>query len=246
MQLVRFRLGIGAILLPFVVAMPTGYVLAANCGSQLAAVVAGVVWPFSPPIAGDDVAKLIADEVATPAVQVHDAEDDDDAPTLTDNPKSNKRRMRATKDGHASSSQLPSIHINSDAVLKIANSGRRPTGKPVTADGERPAGVQVFGADSLGVGVRDGDVITRVSGVAVTSVGQVISLVIAARGARQRIISAQVFRGKRSYVLTVEQPYLPQAEPPAIPDAGVGSSDGVSAALEQGSPTTPAIVREFG
>lgn len=130
--------------------------------------------------------------------------------------KGKSARGRTTPSGRI----LPTLRVSRAVVLKWAQAGTRPTGRPVSAAGQRPAGIQVFGASALGIGVRDGDVLTLVNGVPVTSVGQVVGLVIAARGARQPQISGQLWRGQRHYTLVVEQPYLqPNAEGPSAPAA---------------------------
>ncbi|HEY5955205.1 MAG TPA: hypothetical protein VIV60_01580, partial [Polyangiaceae bacterium] len=149
----------------------------------------------------------VLEEVADAAGEL----DTDPRLTVPDRSTSQRKRPSHQVRIPATAKPLPALYVAADTVLRIANSGQRPNGKPVTADRNRPAGVQVFGASALGIGVRDGDVITRVSGVAVTSPNQIIALVIAARGARAKAISAQVYRGQRSYTLTVEQPYLASA-----------------------------------
>jgi hypothetical protein len=216
-------LGIGAVFVPFGLVASAEFVLAASYAAHLSEIVADVVSPFAL-ASGHDGSVPMSDEIPTPAVFVPDEFEPE---VLANPPPATKKRGKIDPGNPAKPAALPAIYVTAQAVLRIANSGRRPSGKSVTAQGRRPAGVQVFGASSLGVGVRDGDVITRVSAVPVTSASQVIALVIAARGARQSAISAEVYRGQRSYTLTVEQPYPPGADDPPKGDAGVQTSDTV-------------------
>jgi hypothetical protein len=211
---VSLRFGFGIVLLPLGLAISTEYVGAARCAVHLSDVVADVVRPFGLSPLEIEIART-AEELPAPAAYVPD---DFEPEALARSPTGNKKGTKARASNPPG--VLPAIYVTAETVLRIANSGQRPSGKPVTASGHRPAGVQVFGATCLGLGVRDGDIITRVSGVEVKSPGQVIALVIAARGARQQVIGAELYRGQRSYTLTVEQPYPNGAEPPTDVDAG--------------------------
>jgi hypothetical protein len=104
-------------------------------------------------------------------------------------------------------STLRSLYIDAATVLCISQSGVQPTGIPVAAKGRRPAGIAVQGASAVGIGVRDGDVLTEVLGQPVRSAAQVIAVVIAARGANRPAIAGTLWRGTRSYSVVVEQPY---------------------------------------
>jgi len=222
---VRLSFGIGIIFVPFALVLSAEYGVAASYASQLSDVAVGLVMPFgmSLPLGG---ATLDADNIPTPAVVVLEETDVDahlELGALWQSGKAATKSRDRGKSKPPTAHELPAILVRADTVLRLANGSRRPTGKSVTADGRRPAGVQVFGASSLGVGVRDGDVITRVSGVPVTSPSQIIALVIAARGARQLAVSAQLYRGQRSYTLTVEQPYLKGGDPPVPEDPPAGA-----------------------
>ena len=61
---------------------------------------------------------------------------------------------------------------------------------------------------ALGVGVRDGDVLTHAGGRPATSRADVVGMVIAARGAHQREIGGRFCRAGEVFNLIVEQPYL--------------------------------------
>jgi hypothetical protein len=66
----------------------------------------------------------------------------------------------------------------------------------------------LLGVSGLGVGLRDGDILTHALGQPATSEGGVISAVVAARGARQAKLSGRVWRAGRTLSLVVEQPYV--------------------------------------
>jgi hypothetical protein len=123
-------------------------------------------------------------------------------------------RARARSGGRGSESRgrgrLPGVRIQAERVLRLAMGGARPRGIPVPAGYGHPAGIAVFGASNLGIGVKDGDVLAQVDGMAVTEEAEVVTLILSARGARARSTSGILWRGTRSYALVVEQPY-PQA-----------------------------------
>jgi S1-C subfamily serine protease len=102
------------------------------------------------------------------------------------------------------------VFVPASAVLNLARVGVLPQAAPVPAAGARPAGLKLSGVGGLGLGMRDGDVLTRVAGTPVASVSQVVGLVIQAREKRARHISAEFFRDGSRWSLTVEQPYLQQ------------------------------------
>ncbi len=105
------------------------------------------------------------------------------------------------------------LYVRAQTVLEIANSGARPGGIFVAAEGERPAGLMLLGVSGLGIGLREGDILTHAAGQPATSEGQVVSLVLSARGARQARIGGRIWRKGASFPLVVEQPYLsPGAE----------------------------------
>lgn len=119
-------------------------------------------------------------------------------------------------DGHvASPRKRPSprgrgIFVSADRVLAIARSGARPSGIAVAASGSRPAGLMLTGVGGLGVGLRDGDILTHALGQPAVSESAVVGAVIRARGARQSQLSGRVWREGRSFSLVVAQPYLEQ------------------------------------
>lgn len=114
--------------------------------------------------------------------------------------------MRPRKSAR-SAALLPSISIDADTVLCIAEKGFAPTAKPVSPKGKRPAGIAVYGVSALGLGVLDGDVLTEVLGQPVRSQAQVVALVMVARGANKSTISGTLWRGMRAYSVSVQQPY---------------------------------------
>ncbi len=103
------------------------------------------------------------------------------------------------------------VHVPAAVVLALADHGARPRGVYVPSDGVRPGGMLLSGVSALGIGVRDGDVLTRVAGVPARSAGDVVSAVVAARGRMAPAVSGVFWRGHVPYRLVVDQPYVPNA-----------------------------------
>lgn len=102
---------------------------------------------------------------------------------------------------------LPGLRVSKAVVLSLAERRVRPSGKPVAAQGNRPAGIALSGVGALGLGVLDGDVLTEVEGQPARAAGQVIEAILRARGRRAATISGVLYRGQERFVLVVEQPY---------------------------------------
>jgi hypothetical protein len=102
----------------------------------------------------------------------------------------------------------PVIFVSRSAVLGLAASGARPHGAPAPATAARPAGLRLLGVGGLGIGLCDGDVLTRAVGQPALSTGAVIQAVLAARAHHAPVLEGEFWRGDRRYVLRVEQPYL--------------------------------------
>lgn len=99
------------------------------------------------------------------------------------------------------------IRVRAGAVLRLANSGARPGGVPVSARGDRPAGLALTGVGGLGIGLVDGDVLTHAAGRPALSPGDVIGVVIGSRAAQAPEIWGRFWRNGESWNLVVEQPY---------------------------------------
>ena len=99
------------------------------------------------------------------------------------------------------------IRVSAATVLRLANRGVRPSGSAVAANADRPAGLVLQGVSGLGVGLRDGDVLTQVAGAPASSTGAVIGAVLAARQRRAPAMSGVVYRGADKIALYVEMPY---------------------------------------
>lgn len=99
------------------------------------------------------------------------------------------------------------LHVKAATVLRLANRGARPSGVPVPAAGDRPAGLALQGVGGLGVGLRDGDVLTQVAGAPASSTGAVVGAVLAARQRRAPAMSGVVYRGQEKIAIYVEMPY---------------------------------------
>jgi hypothetical protein len=70
----------------------------------------------------------------------------------------------------------------------------------------------------LGVGLRDGDVLTEAAGTPALSPGDVISTVLAARGRSAREVSGVFWRDGEPWFLVVEQPYPTAERRGLVPD----------------------------
>jgi hypothetical protein len=115
------------------------------------------------------------------------------------------------------SNKVNGIFISRGTVLRLANGAAMPRGALVPAVGGRPAGLRLSGVSALGIGMRDGDVLTQVLGASVASAGDVIQRVIAARARHARDISGEFWRDGVRWSLVVEQPYVDEPAPPAAP-----------------------------
>jgi S1-C subfamily serine protease len=83
----------------------------------------------------------------------------------------------------------------------------------VPSKGARPAGIALRGIGRLGIGLRDGDVLTHVSGRRVKTSEDVVTLVLGLRGRQVARINAVFWRAGKPWRLIVEQPYLQGVEP---------------------------------
>ena len=100
------------------------------------------------------------------------------------------------------------VFVSASKVLELARQGARPSGIAVARSGTRPAGLLLVGVSGLGVGLKDGDILTQALGRPAVSESTVVGAVIQARGARQPQLSGQIWRDGRTFPLIVVQPYL--------------------------------------
>jgi hypothetical protein len=124
------------------------------------------------------------------------------------------------------------VYVDARTVLRLSRRGIVPAGSPVRATSSRPAGLALAGVSALGVGLSDGDVLVEVEGSPVRTEGQVIGMVIAARGRRVPHLSAIFFRGAEPMWLTVEMPYI-------VPRPAPASSVAQSTQVHTSPDTTP-------
>jgi hypothetical protein len=102
------------------------------------------------------------------------------------------------------------LFVSADTVLKVASKKVQLRGVPVAREGTRPAGLRLVGVSALGVGLLDGDVLTRALGRPVLSRSEVVSAVLSARARQERVLEGEFYRGTERWVLRVEQPYPPE------------------------------------
>jgi hypothetical protein len=120
-----------------------------------------------------------------------------------------KRKPRRRKvAGRVDRTMPSSLSVRAATVLRLAESGARPSGVPVPASGVCPAGIALAGVSGLGLGLRDGDVLVRAAGMPARDPAAVINAVVSSRGARVPVISGQICREGALISLVVEQPYL--------------------------------------
>jgi hypothetical protein len=114
--------------------------------------------------------------------------------------------------------EAPTAHtvfVSEHTVLRLARAGIVPSGRPIAARGTRPAGIELSGVAPLGIGLREGDVLTEVTGRAVQTEDQVVGIILGALARQVRSISGVFFRGGVRWSLVVEVPLaeLPKDAP---------------------------------
>jgi len=135
----------------------------------------------------------------------------------------------------------PVVFVSQEQVLRLASTRARPHGAPVPASGARPAGLKLAGVAALGIGMQDGDVLTRAVGQPALSSGAVIQAVLSARARRAPVLEGEFWRGNQRWLIRVEQPYLPErhaVETPVSPvEAPTEAVVGPRLTLRDPSPT---------
>jgi hypothetical protein len=163
-----------------------------------------------------------ADEAAVLPAEPVSSRDTGPAPVLAAKPTAaTKVAPRRVANRGAERAPERGLRVSAQVVLRLARSGVRPSGTLVKASQACPAGLRLSGVGGLGVGLRDGDILTHAAGRPATSRADVVGAVIGARGARQREVSGRFCRDGEPWNLVVEQPYL---DSPAESDGRVASS----------------------
>jgi hypothetical protein len=116
------------------------------------------------------------------------------------------------------------LFVSAEMVLKLASAKVSLRGIPVAREGSRPSGLKLVGVSALGVGLRDGDVLTRALGQPVMSRSEVVRAVLGARARQEKVLEGEFYRGGERWVLRVEQPY-PQAPRARLDGAISGGVD---------------------
>lgn len=182
---------------------------AAALGSALHAV-ASVVGTEQRPSEGDEAEVVIP----TSALVTRDAFEGE--PSAIAAPKRGK-----AKPGGAAATETRSIFVSSAQVLRLANARVKPRGIRVAADGKRPAGLKLVGVGGLGIGLRDGDVLTRALGQPALASSAVVRAILVARSHRVRVLEGEFYRGYERWTIRVEQPYLDE-EPSSLTGGSAG------------------------
>lgn len=130
------------------------------------------------------------------------------------------------------------ILVSKARVLSAARSGLRPSGHPQQATPWRPAGLALSGVGAFGVGLQDGDILTRIGGTPAHSSTAVIGAVAGALRSSSPSITAEMWRQGQRFLLTVELPLLSETSliAPGHPEATyarpgpqVGNTDATNA-----------------
>lgn len=137
----------------------------------------------------------------------------------------------------AKDAPVGALFVSAERALRLSREASIPASRYVPAQGERPAGLQVAGVSGLGIGVRDGDVLTKVAGAEVRSSAAVISLVLKLRAQKAKAISGEMWRGQQRFQIVFEMPYVAAPAVPAAPPKTSGSP--APARPEKGSDAPP-------
>lgn len=105
------------------------------------------------------------------------------------------------------------LFVSAEQVIRLSRQASVPASRYVPAQGQRPAGLQVAGVGGLGIGVRDGDVLTKVAGAEARSSAAVISTVLKLRAQKAKAISGEFWRGQERWTIVFEMPYLERKPP---------------------------------
>ncbi len=115
------------------------------------------------------------------------------------------------RSGSAAATEARSIYVSAAEVLRLAEGRVTPKGVRVPADGTRPAGLKLVGVAALGIGLRDGDVLTRALGQPALASSAVVRAILVARSHRVKVLEGEFYRGHERWTIRVEQPYLDEA-----------------------------------
>lgn len=176
---------------------------------------------------GHVLAPVGADKGETPVVdwdavdrEVAAADVPSDGTTAQDGTKA-KPKTKAKPGGGA-------LFVSAEKVIHLSRQASVPASRYVPAQGQRPAGLQVAGVGGLGIGVRDGDVLTKVAGADARSSSAVISTVLKLRAQKAKAISGEFWRGQERWTIVFEMPYLDR-KGPDVGQGAPGSAPGPSA-----------------
>jgi hypothetical protein len=166
-------------------------------GAALAETVAGSRWLAPAAVEAPPAATPVPHEMRAPQ------------PTAAEPPAAARSTRSRSRRAAAPAPTFPArgLRVSAETVLRIARSGMRPNGTPVAASQGCAAGLRLSGVGALGVGLRDGDILTHAAGRPAASRADVVGTVIAARGARKLEVSGRFCRDGEAWNLVVEQPY---------------------------------------
>ncbi len=125
--------------------------------------------------------------------------------------------------------EAANVLISEAAVLELAaDPSRVPRGVTRAASGALPAGIEILGGGSLGIGWAPGDRLIAVGGTPISERRDVVRLALAARARGDARLGATVARltplGVRTYEVVVEVPDQSAVLPPAVIPQPVSSA----------------------
>jgi hypothetical protein len=118
------------------------------------------------------------------------------------------------RSGQPATVSARSVFVSAEKVLRLSESRVTPKGVRVPASGARPAGLSLTGVAGLGIGLRDGDILTRALGQPALSSSAVIRAILVARAQRVKVLEGEFYRDGERWTLRVEQPYLDEPKRP--------------------------------
>jgi hypothetical protein len=152
------------------------------------------------------VAALVVERDEPTEIELEEATEPESIPAAVDAKKPPRPKAARAK----RKVETPSLFVSAETVLRIASTRVRLRGAPVPKTAERPAGLRLVGVAALGVGLAEGDILTRALGQPALSREAVVRAVLQARARRARVLEGEFYRGSERWILRVEQPYLPE------------------------------------
>lgn len=186
---------------PFVLTS-VGYIRLLEGASGLGAELRRIVQPWVMPRPQEPVAFVTADDrpieepSAAPSVRA--------APTVA----AKRGHPKGARSSEPLGAPTNGLFVHAGRVLELARAGVVPRGVPVPAGDGRPAGILLTDVERLGVGLRNGDVLTSALGAPARAEEDVVTAVLSARKQRAAHVSGRFWRAGEEWALVVQMPYV--------------------------------------